>query len=98
MNRANEILLMAQELELGQAQVWVAEWATKAKGENQDKLITLLTILHRTSSSLQTLRYEISTLEQQVDADRTRITTANEAARSYREEADGLRRSIEEAL
>lgn len=98
MDRANEILLMAQELELGQAQVWVADWASKAKGESQEKLLTLLTILHRTSSSLQTLRYEISTLEQQVNSDRARITAATEDARSYREQADSLRRSIEEAL
>lgn len=98
MDRANEILLLAQELELGQAQAWVAEWASKARGDSQDKLLTLLTILNRTSSSLQTLRYEISTLEQQVNSDRARITAATEDARRYREEADSLRRSIEEAL
>lgn len=98
MDRANELLLLAQEMELGQAQGWVAEWASKAKGESQDKLINLLTILHRTQSSLQTLRYEISTLQQQVNLDRARITTATEDARRCREEADSLRRSIEEAL
>ena len=51
MDRANELLLLAQLLELGQAQEWVAEWASKAKGESQDRLITLLQILSRTQSS-----------------------------------------------
>jgi len=98
MDRANELLLLAQLLELGQAQEWVAEWASKAKGESQDRLITLLQILSRTESSLETLRYEISTLQQQVNSDRARITAATEAERSAREEATSLRRSIEEAL
>jgi uncharacterized protein YlxW (UPF0749 family) len=98
MDRANELLLIAQQLELGQAQSWVAEWASKAKGDSQERLLTLLQILSRTESSLQTLRYEISTLQQQVNTDRARITAATEDARTSREEADSLRRSIEEAL
>jgi uncharacterized protein YlxW (UPF0749 family) len=98
MDRANELLLIAQQLELGQAQSWVAEWASKAKGDSQERLLTLLQILSRTESSLQTLRYEISTLQQQVNTDRARITAATEDARTAREEADSLRRSIEEAL
>jgi len=35
MDRANELLLLAQQMELAQAQQWVAEWASKAKGESQ---------------------------------------------------------------
>ena len=99
MDRARQLLLNAQTLEIFQVMDWLTEWYDKTKpGENKERLFKALMIVTQAQITLKNQAYEIQQLTEFISQDRLRISEANHESSSLRAENQRLRESIDSLL
>lgn len=98
MDRAQKLIYYAELMRISEAENWVSEWAKKAKGESQDKLLIVLGILIDCERSIRHLMEENVVLKNKINEDEQRIFQALESERSTRDENERLHKSIESLL